>query len=117
MLAHNAPLAERIVYERENISVNELLDAAEAAQTLSDLIDDHGTVEEIREQCSAVTDLQNVLSAFGLDNHRDLAKSLRRLVTLKYRVTDYLSSLEDGNARCIERNLAQLRGFIEQIGE
>jgi len=117
MLAHNAPLAEQMIYCPDMVSIETLIEMAEKADALDTFVDNYGTLADVSSQIDDAVKFANIHSDFGIDTAVELEMKLRQLDTLKYRAQDLLDMLEEplAHADDVAREVGNLRAFLEEI--
>ena len=117
MLAHNAPLADQLIYCPDMVSIETLIEMAEKADALDDFVDNYGTLADVEVEIEDAMKFTNIHSDFGIDTAVELEMKLRQLDTLKYRALDLLDMLEEplAHADDVAREVGKLRAFLEEI--
>jgi len=117
MLAHNAPLAEQMIYCPDMVSIETLIEMAEKADALDAFVDNYGTLADVSSQLDDAVKFTKIHSDFGIDTAVELEMKLRQLDTLKYRAQDLLDMLEEplAHADDVAREVGKLRAFLEEI--
>jgi len=117
MLAHNAPLAEQMIYCPDMVSIETLIEMAEKADALDAFVDNYGTLADVDAQLDDAVKFTKIHSDFGIDTAVELEMKLRQLDTLKYRAQDLLDMLEEplAHADDVAREVGKLRAFLEEI--
>ena len=117
MLAHNAPLAEQLIYCPDQVSIETLIEMAEKADALDTFVNNYGTLADVSSQLDDAVKFTNVHEDFGIDTAVELEMNLRNLDTLKYRAQDVLDVLDNPTAHPddVTRELSALRAFLEGL--
>jgi len=117
MLAHNAPLAEQMIYCPDMVSIETLIEMAEKADALDAFVDNYGTLADVDAQLDDAVKFANIHSDFGIDTAVELEMNLRALDTLKYRALDLLDVMDNPTAHPddVARELSALRAFLEGL--
>ncbi len=117
MLAHNAPLAEQLIYCPDQVSIETLIEMAEKADALDAFVDNYGTLVEVEAEIEEARKFTNIHEDFGINTAVELEMELRALDTLKYRAQDLLDVMDNPTAHPddVSRELNALRAFLEGL--
>ena len=117
MLAHNAPLAEQLIYCPDMVSIETLIEMVEKADALDTFVDNYGTLADVEVKIEDAMKFTNIHSDFGINTAVELEMKLRALYTLKYRAQDVLDVMDNPTAHPddVARELNALRAFLEKI--